>query len=105
MADFYMYIGLPGSGKSTIAAAQKGATIISSDAIRGELYGDENILGKHNEVFGLMLRPLERLLQKEKRCVMMRLISQVDVAEACWNSFQKVRRNTQSLCGLDTALV
>ena len=45
MADFYMYIGLPGSGKSTIAVAQKGATIISSDAIRGELYGDENILG------------------------------------------------------------
>ena len=64
MADFYMYIGLPGSGKSTIAAAQKSATIISSDAIRGELYGDENILGKHNEVFGLMLRRTREALTK-----------------------------------------
>ena len=64
MADFYMYIGLPGSGKSTIAAAQKGATIISSDAIRGELYGDENILGKHNEVFGIMLRRTREALTK-----------------------------------------
>ena len=44
MADFYMYIGLPGSGKSTAAAAQKGATIISSDAIRGELYHDGSII-------------------------------------------------------------
>ena len=64
-----MYIGLPGSGKSTIAAAQKGVTIISSDAIRNELYGDENILGKHNEVFELMLRRTrEALLKGESVC-------------------------------------
>ena len=69
MADFYMYIGLPGSGKSTIAAAQKGETIISSDAIRGELYGDENIFGKRDEVFGLMLRRTrEALLRGETVC-------------------------------------
>ena len=69
MADFYMYIGLPGSGKSTAAAAQKGATIISSDAIRGELYGDENIFGKRDEVFGLMLcRTREALLRGETVC-------------------------------------
>lgn len=69
MADFYMYIGLPGSGKSTIAAAQKGATIISSDAIREELYGNEKILGKHDEVFGTMLRRTrEALLKGETVC-------------------------------------
>lgn len=69
MADFYMYIGLPGSGKSTIAAAQKSMTIISSDAIRNELYGDENILGKHNTVFELMLRRTrEALLKGESVC-------------------------------------
>lgn len=69
MADFYMYIGLPGSGKSTITAAQKSMTIISSDAIRNELYGDENILGKHNTVFELMLRRTrEALLKGESVC-------------------------------------
>lgn len=69
MADFYMYIGLPGSGKSTVAAAQKGATIISSDAIRKELYGDEKNLGKHDEVFGTMLRRTrEALLKGETVC-------------------------------------
>lgn len=66
MADFYMFIGLPGSGKSTVAAAQKGATIISSDVIRKELYGDENILGKHDEVFGTMLRRTREALLKGK---------------------------------------
>lgn len=56
MANFYMCVGLPGSGKSTIAATQTDAVIISSDAIREELYGDERILGTHNDVFGTMLQ-------------------------------------------------
>ena len=54
---FFMMVGIPGSGKSTAAnkiAEKCGAVIISSDAIRGELYGDEAIQGDHSYVFQLM---------------------------------------------------
>lgn len=50
--------GIPGSGKSTYAKnyiEQNSNTLhLSSDAIRKELYGDENIQGNPAEVFGLM---------------------------------------------------
>lgn len=39
--DLHIVCGIPGSGKSTWAAKQKG-TVISTDAIRGELFGDES---------------------------------------------------------------
>lgn len=51
----YMLIGLPGSGKSTIAAnlAEKYmADIYNADSIREELYGDASIQGNPQEVFG-----------------------------------------------------
>ena len=54
MANLYWMIGISGSGKSTLAekiASEKRATIVSSDKIRKELYGDENIQGDPNEVF------------------------------------------------------
>ena len=50
--------GIPGSGKSTYAKnyiEQNANTIhLSSDAIRKELYGDENIQGNPGDVFSLM---------------------------------------------------
>lgn len=50
--------GIPGSGKTTYAKnyiEQNSNTLhLSSDAIRKELYGDENIQGNPAEVFGLM---------------------------------------------------
>lgn len=50
--------GIPGSGKSTYAkdyVERNGNTVhLSSDAIRKELYGDENIQGNPGEVFALM---------------------------------------------------
>jgi predicted kinase len=50
--------GIPGSGKSTYAKSyieQNVDTIhLSSDAIRKELYGDENIQGNPADVFSLM---------------------------------------------------
>jgi predicted kinase len=50
--------GIPGSGKSTYAKdyiEQNPNTIhLSSDAIRKELYGDENIQGNPGDVFSLM---------------------------------------------------
>lgn len=49
MAPFWLLVGLPGSGKSTWAAqfvtANPGFRIVSTDAIRAELFGNEAIQG------------------------------------------------------------
>lgn len=50
MPTFTMLIGIPGSGKSTWAKEQRG-TIISTDAIRHELFGDINDQTRNAEVF------------------------------------------------------
>lgn len=46
MQNFFMMVGLPGSGKSTFArnvlSASPGAVVHSSDEIRRELLGDKN---------------------------------------------------------------
>ena len=51
-------IGLPGSGKSTYAMekhkANRNSVYLSSDNIRGELYGNESIQGNPAEMFALM---------------------------------------------------
>ena len=47
-------MGLPASGKSTFAdeiAKTENATIVSSDTIRKEWYGDENIQGNPTKIF------------------------------------------------------
>ena len=53
-----LLVGIPGSGKTTYARSYieqlPRAVHLSSDAIRKELYGDENILGNPREVFSLM---------------------------------------------------
>ena len=57
MANLYWMIGISGSGKSTLAnkiSSEKRAMIVSSDKIRAELYGDENIQGDPNHVFKLV---------------------------------------------------
>lgn len=53
MNKLYMMIGLPGSGKSTIAkeiSKSEDAVIVSSDEIRKEL-GDINDQSQNNKVF------------------------------------------------------
>lgn len=53
----YMLVGLPGSGKSTLCEKRVqdfGGKIVSSDAIRAELYGDAQIQGNPDEVFWKM---------------------------------------------------
>lgn len=63
-------IGLPGSGKSTYANLDyKFATVVSSDSIRKELYGDENIQGNPEEVFSLMRSRTLELLNQGKYVV------------------------------------
>ena len=51
-------VGIPGSGKTTYAnnymVLNSNTIHLSSDAIRKELYGDENIQGDPAEVFSLM---------------------------------------------------
>ena len=60
---FYMLCGLPASGKSHYALefqeiisneSNEKSVIISSDKIREELYGDENIQGNSEDVFNLV---------------------------------------------------
>lgn len=56
MSRFYMLIGLPGSGKSTwsLSIANYNTSIISSDTIREELYGDVNDTIHNDETFNFM---------------------------------------------------
>lgn len=49
-----MLVGLPGSGKSTWAARQRQAVVLSSDAIRHLLSGDETNQNIHRAVFATM---------------------------------------------------
>lgn len=54
MQNIYVMVGLPGSGKSTKAeqiSLRYHASIISSDAIREQLFGDENNQEHNQEVF------------------------------------------------------
>lgn len=57
MNKLFMMIGIPASGKTSLAeqiAKSEDAEIVSSDNIRKELYGDENIQGDSNEVFKIV---------------------------------------------------
>lgn len=48
----YIMVGIPGSGKSTIAEKLTGK-LISTDAIREELYGDAAVQGNGAKVFAI----------------------------------------------------
>lgn len=57
MKELVLTIGIPASGKSTYienTLPYKNYTIISSDKIRGELYGDERTQGRAGDVFNLV---------------------------------------------------
>lgn len=54
MTEFFMMIGVAGSGKSyqaALIAEKHKAIVVSSDVIRGELFGDENDQTHNAEVF------------------------------------------------------
>jgi len=61
MADLILIIGLPGSGKSTLAKmlAQERRQIVSTDAIRSQLFGHEAIQGS----WQLIQQEVERQLR------------------------------------------
>lgn len=64
MSKLYTMIGIPGSGKSTIANQIPNAVIISSDAICKELYGAEEIQGNGKQVFDLVYKRIGEELAK-----------------------------------------
>jgi len=64
MAQLLIMIGLPGSGKSTLAAQlafEHGWILVSTDAIRARLYGDEAIQGSWLQVWGEVQRQLQAI--------------------------------------------
>lgn len=73
MAIFTMMIGVAGSGKSTMAeniAKETGAEIVSSDAIRGEIYGDENCQANPAKVFEIVHQRVHRALREGHDVIM-----------------------------------
>jgi len=67
MTQFTMLIGLPASGKTTLAKSLKtelNAVILSSDEIRAELYGDAENQEHNPEVFNHMNKLTREYLQK-----------------------------------------
>lgn len=65
MKRIILLVGVPGSGKTTLAAkiAQKGFTIMNADSIRQELYGDANEQGDPAKVFEVFFERLEKLME------------------------------------------
>ena len=63
---FYMMVGVPGSGKSFIANQILKGTVVSSDAIRAELFGSEDDQNHNNEVFNELHKRVHALLAEGK---------------------------------------
>ena len=55
MSIFYMMVGLPASGKSTVANSLGGNVIVrSSDELRDKLLGDINDMSNNSGVFDIL---------------------------------------------------
>lgn len=66
--NVYVMVGFPASGKST-KAKQLSGEVLSSDAIRAELYGSEEEQGNPKEVFDTLYHRMETLLAMRKSVV------------------------------------
>lgn len=64
MSNFIMMIGISGSGKSSYAKSIPHSVVVSSDAIRAELYGDESIQGDPRKVFNILHCRVKKLLRE-----------------------------------------
>ncbi|MDO4327489.1 MAG: ATP-binding protein [bacterium] len=69
--ELVVLVGLPGSGKSTYARKMRecGYQVHSSDEIRRELFGDEEIQKKKDKVFGILIKRVGENLEQGKSCV------------------------------------
>lgn len=68
MTTFTMLIGPPASGKSTYAK-QTSAVIVSTDAIREELYGSEEVQDNPQKVFDIAFQRICSCLRAEQNCI------------------------------------
>lgn len=73
MTNFYMLVGLPGSGKSTIAKKMieknPNIKVFSSDSLRKELWGDENKQGDNSELFNELHTRIKDCLSLGNDCI------------------------------------
>ncbi len=62
-----MLVGIPGSGKTTLAkkVVEKGFHYMNADSIRLELYGDEGAQGNPEDVFAIFFQRLEQAMGEE----------------------------------------
>ena len=67
----YVLIGPPASGKSTYAQTMKNnnTSILSSDDIRVELFGDASVQTNGDLVFGILYERMRNLLKENKNVV------------------------------------
>lgn len=73
MTTFYMMVGLPASGKSVYAkslAKEVNGVVVSSDAIRKEWYGDENIQGDPAKIFREVVLRCQVAIRRERSVIM-----------------------------------
>lgn len=70
MSKLFMLVGISGSGKSRAAAELfPGAVIVSSDAIREEIYGDENCQEDPVKVFRIVHERVKQALREGRDVV------------------------------------
>ena len=63
--NFYMLVGLSGSGKNSYKFEEE-IIKVSSDALRAELYGDENDQAHNSEIFNELHRRIINFLKRGK---------------------------------------
>ena len=68
MNKFYMLVGIPYSGKSTVAK-ELGGEIFASDKLREELWGSESIQGDNKLLFKELHNRIKKSLNQGKDCV------------------------------------
>lgn len=68
MVKLFMYVGLSGSGKSSYKIDEE-VVVVSSDALRAELYGDENDQTHNTEVFDELHKRVKSALLRGKNVV------------------------------------
>lgn len=99
MAELIMMVGVAGSGKSTVAmryALTRSAIIYSSDAIRGEIYGDENCQKNPGRVFDILHQRITKALSEgfdvvydatnlscKRRMNFLKTIAHIDCKKTC----------------------
>jgi predicted kinase len=64
MSKLIVLMGLPGSGKSTYANQFDHSVVLSSDAIRKELFNDVQYQGKNELVFDTLYRRAKEYLER-----------------------------------------